>query len=68
MGYIISQEVKLHRDQLIEESQTLTEANRRYRMHTSELKDRVESLAVSSLYLTSQLSIYLHAFTHFSLC
>ena len=41
------QEVKLHRDELVDENQTLAEANRRYRMHTTELKDRVQSLLVS---------------------
>ena len=50
--------MKLHRDELVEENQKLTEANRRYRMHTTELKDRMESLMVS-IYntTTSQSSI-----------
>ena len=38
--------MKLERDQLMEENQTLAEANRRYRLHTTELKGKVESLAV----------------------
>ena len=40
--------MKLQRDELAEENQALAEANRRYRMHTSELKDRVELLVVSN--------------------
>lgn len=42
----LMQEVKLHRDELMDENQTLAEANRRYHIHTTELKDRVESLTV----------------------
>lgn len=38
----------MQRDELMEKNQALEEANRRYRMHTSELKDRVESLVVSN--------------------
>ena len=40
------QEVKLERDQLVEENEKLAEANKRYHLHTTELKDKVESLAV----------------------
>ena len=40
----------------MEENRTLAEANRRYRMHTTELKDRVEALGVSMVVYTPPLS------------
>ena len=40
------QEVKLERDQLVEENEKMAEANKRYHLHTTELKEKVESLAV----------------------
>lgn len=40
------QEVKLERDRLLAESEKLTEANKRYHLHMSELKEAVESLSV----------------------
>ena len=49
----VLKEVKLHRDQLIGENQTLAEANRRYHMHTTELKDRVETFVVCTALLLS---------------
>ena len=56
------QEVKLQRDQLVEENQTLAEANRRYRLHTTELKEKVESLAVHQL--TQIGHTHMHTCTH----
>ena len=41
------QEVKLRHNELTEENQQLAEANRRYRMHTTELKERMELVLVS---------------------
>ena len=41
------QEVKLRHDELAEENQQLAEANRRYRIHTTELKERMELMLVS---------------------
>ena len=41
----------MHRDELVEDNRILTEANRRYHIHTTELKERLEALIVSSLKL-----------------
>ena len=52
------QEVKLERDHLVEENEKLVEANKRYRMHTTELKEKVESLAVSESATTKYIDVH----------